>query len=79
LLHNVISHGIARLAEFLDDELTYVIAGRSEPSTSRPRRTGPHELRVLIRDKSGTTAFFCFSTQIKPGLNQFESGALGIR
>jgi hypothetical protein len=27
------------------------------------------ELRVLIRDASGTTAFFCFSPQIKPGLN----------
>jgi hypothetical protein len=26
-------------------------------------------LRVLIRDKFGTTAFLCFSTQIKPGLN----------
>jgi hypothetical protein len=29
------------------------------------------ELRVLIRDKSGTTAFFCFSTQIKR-LNQLR-------
>ena len=29
------------------------------------------ELRVLIRDKTGTTAFFCFSTQIK-GLNQLR-------
>jgi predicted dehydrogenase len=30
------------------------------------------ELRVLIRDASGTTAFFCFSTQMKPGLNQLR-------
>jgi predicted dehydrogenase len=30
------------------------------------------ELRVLIRDAAGTTAFFCFSTQIKPGLNQLR-------
>ena len=29
------------------------------------------ELRVLIRDKTGTTALFCFSTQIK-GLNQLR-------
>ena len=29
------------------------------------------ELRVLIRDKHGMTAFFCFSTQIK-GLNQLR-------
>jgi predicted dehydrogenase len=74
LLHNVISHGIARLAEFLDDELTYVIA-RADQSP-RLRALGGQEvldeLRVLIRDKSGTTAFFCFSTQIKPGLNQFR-------
>ncbi len=30
------------------------------------------ELRVLIRDKNGSTAFFCFSTQFKPGLNQLR-------
>ena len=30
------------------------------------------ELRVLIRDGAGTTAFFCFSTQLKPGVNRFE-------
>ena len=74
LLHNVISHGIARLAEFLDDELAYVIA-RADQSP-RLRALGGQEvldeLRVMIRDKSGTTAFFCFSTQIKPGLNQFR-------
>jgi len=29
------------------------------------------ELRVLIRDKNGTTAFFCFSTQTK-GVNQLR-------
>ena len=27
------------------------------------------ELRVFLRDENGTTAFFCFSTQIKPGQN----------
>src|SRR5262249_10453862 len=30
------------------------------------------ELRVLIRDRAGTTAFFCFSTQIKPGMNDLR-------
>ena len=29
------------------------------------------ELRVLIRDKAGTSAFYCFSTQIK-GLNELR-------
>jgi predicted dehydrogenase len=74
LLHNVVSHGIARLAEFLDDDLSYVIAQADQ--SPRLRALGGQEvldeLRVMIRDKSGTTVSFCFSTQIKPGLNQFR-------
>jgi predicted dehydrogenase len=74
LLHNLISHGIAKLAEFLEDDLTEVIA-RADQSP-RLRSLGGEEvldeLRVFIRDRSGTTAFFCFSTQIKPSLNQFR-------
>ena len=73
LLHNIISHGVARLAEFLSDELTEVIAIADQ--SPRLRSFGGNEvrdeLRVLIRDKSGMTAFFCFSTQIK-GLNQLR-------
>lgn len=74
LLHNIISHGIAKLAEFLDDEPVEVIAIADQ--SPRLRSFGGNEvqdeLRVLIRDKSGTTAFFCFSTQIKPALNQLR-------
>ncbi len=74
LLHNLISHGIAKLAEFLEDDLTEIIA-RADQSP-RLRSLGGEEvldeLRVFIRDRSGTTAFFCFSTQIKPSLNQFR-------
>ncbi len=73
LLHNIISHGVARLAEFLSDELTEVIAIADQ--SPRLRSFGGNEvrdeLRVLIRDKSGMTAFFCFSTQIR-GLNQLR-------
>jgi predicted dehydrogenase len=74
LFHNIVSHGIARLAEFLDDDLREVIASAHQ-SPKLARLGGGKvldELRVLIRDKRGTTAFFCFSTQIKPGLNQFR-------
>lgn len=74
LLHNIISHGIARLAEYLDDELTDVIA-RGHQSEKLRRLGGAEvldELRVLIRDRKGTTATFCFSTQMKPGLNQLR-------
>lgn len=74
LLHNIISHGIARLAEFLDDDLTEVIA--SAHQSAHLRNLGGQdvldELRVLVRDRNGTTALFCFSTQIKPGLNRFS-------
>jgi predicted dehydrogenase len=74
LLHNVISHGIARLAEFLDDEISDIVA-RAHQSPKLRMLHGEEvldELRVLIRDRSGTTAFFCFSTQIKPALSQFR-------
>jgi predicted dehydrogenase len=74
LLHNIISHGIARLAEFLDDEIVELVA--SAHQSTKLRSLGGQEvldeLRVLIRDRQGTTAIFCFSTQIKPGLNQFR-------
>jgi predicted dehydrogenase len=74
LLHNIISHGIARLAEFLDDDLTDIVARADQSPLLRSLGEEEilDELRVLIRDRSGTTAFFCFSTRIKPGLNQFR-------
>ena len=74
LLHNIISHGIARLAEFLDDEIVEVIASASQSAHLRALggQDVMDELRVMIRDQRGTTASFCFSTQIKPGLNQFR-------
>jgi hypothetical protein len=73
LLHNIISHGIAKLAEFLDDDLVEIVATAHQ--SERLKNLGApevlDELRVLFRDKSGTTAFFCFSTQVK-GLNELR-------
>jgi hypothetical protein len=73
LFHNIISHGIAKLTEFLDDELTEIVATASQSDQLRDLGTQEvlDELRVLIRDRYGITAFFCFSTQIK-GLNQLR-------
>src|SRR5262249_29670169 len=73
LFHNIISHGIAKLAEFLDDELTEILATahQSEQLRSLSAQEVMDELRVLMRDKEGTTAMFCFSTQVK-GLNQLR-------
>jgi predicted dehydrogenase len=73
LFQNIISHGIAKLTEFLDDELVEIVATahRSEQLRSLGAGDVLDELRVLIRDKSDTTAFFCFSTQVKR-LNQLH-------
>jgi predicted dehydrogenase len=74
LLHNLISHGLARFAEFLRDDLAEVVASAHQ-STQLAQLGGQEvldELRVLIRDCAGTTAFFSFSTQIKPALNHFR-------
>jgi hypothetical protein len=73
LLHNILSHGIAKLCEFLDDKVEVIAtAHQSEQLRSLGGEEILDELRVLLRDASGTTAFFCFSTQLKPGLNQLR-------
>jgi predicted dehydrogenase len=73
LFHNIISHGIAKLVEFLDDELAEIVATAHQ--SDQLRKLGAQdvldELRVLLRDKRDTTAFFSFSTQVK-GLNQLR-------
>jgi predicted dehydrogenase len=73
LFHNIISHGIAKLTEFLDDELTEIVATAHQSDQLRSLGVPDvlDELRVLIRGKNGTTACFCFSTQIR-GLNQLR-------
>lgn len=74
LLHNILSHPVAKLAEFLDDELAELVA--SAHQSPRLQSLGGQEvldeLRVLIRDRRGTTAYLCFSTQLRPGVNQLR-------
>lgn len=73
LLHNILSHGIAKLCEFLDDQVEVIASAHQ---SAQLRQLGGEEildeLRVLLRDASGTTAFFCFSTQLKPGRNHLR-------
>jgi len=74
LLHNIISHGIARIAEYLQTESPEVIAhGFTSPNL---RALGENdiidELRVIISENKSTTAFFTFSSQIRPSLHQFR-------
>lgn len=81
LFHNLISHGIAKLAPFLDDELKEIVATAVQSKQLRSLGADDvlDELRVLLRDMRGTSAYFCFSTQVK-GLNLLRvygpSGAL---
>lgn len=74
LFHNLISHGVARIAEFLGDEIVEIKASAHQSAALRHMggQEVLDELRVLVRDRTGTTASFCFSTQAKPGLNLFR-------
>jgi predicted dehydrogenase len=74
LLHNIISHGISKIAEFLTDDSPTVIAHGF--TSTLLRRIGEREiideLRVIIKDNDGATAYFTFSSQMKPTLHQFR-------
>src|SRR5207245_2636951 len=74
LLQNIISHGIARIAEFLTSESPHVMAyGFTSPFLrSTGERKIADELRVLICEEERTTAYFTFSTQMRPSLHQFR-------
>jgi predicted dehydrogenase len=74
LLQNVISHGIARIAEFLASDAPIVIAhGFVSPLLKGINETEiVDELRVIISEQERTTAYFTFSTQIKPSIHEFR-------
>ena len=74
LLHNIISHGIARIAEFLTTEVPQVIAhGFVSPQLKRMGESEIiDELRVIISEADTTTAYFTFSSQMRPSLHQFR-------
>lgn len=74
LLHNIISHGIARIAEHLETENPEVVARGFVSSSLRARGETQlvDELRVLILENQQTTAYFTFSSQMRPSLHQFR-------
>ena len=74
LLHNIISHGIGRIVEFLRSDTARVIAhGFASPIVKSINETSiVDELRVIIADTQDTTAYFTFSTQVSPRLQQFR-------
>ncbi len=74
LLHNIISHGIARIAEFLTSDSPQVVACgfTSAFLKSMGESDIVDELRVIISDEDRTTAYFTFSSQMRPSLHQFR-------
>ncbi|MGA9505943.1 MAG: hypothetical protein WBV31_15985, partial [Terriglobales bacterium] len=74
LLHNIISHGIARIAEFLSGADPQVIAhGFTSPFLkSLGENEIIDELRVIVCDEDSHTAYFTFSSQMRPSLHQFR-------
>jgi predicted dehydrogenase len=74
LLQNIISHGIAGIAEFLTDDNVRVIAhGFTSPLLKGiGEEEIVDELRVIISDSERTTAYFTFSSQMRPSLHEFR-------
>lgn len=74
LLQNIISHGVARIAEFLSDDSPAVIAHgfTSEFLQSKGETEIIDELRVIISAQNGTTAYFTVSSQMRPSLHMFR-------
>ena len=74
LLQNVISHGLARIAEFLTSDSPEVIAyGFVSPLL---KHINEHdvldELRVIICEDERTTAYFTFSSSMRPSIHQLR-------
>jgi predicted dehydrogenase len=74
LLHNIISHGIARIAEYLASDSPQVMAyGFVSPFLrSKGESDIIDELRVIISEGAGNTAYFTFSSQMRPSLHRFS-------
>jgi len=74
LLHNIISHGIARVAEFFTTETPTVIAhGFVSPLLRKMGETEIiDELRVILSEEERMTAYFTFSSQMRPAVHQFR-------
>jgi predicted dehydrogenase len=73
-LHDILSHGISRIVEFLKtDNPTVIASGFVSPILKSIKENDIiDELRVIIYDNNNTTAYFTFSSQITPPIKQFR-------
>jgi len=74
MLHNIISHGVSKVAEFLKGPSPKVLAyGYTSDLLKKIGETEiVDELRAIIYDAYSTTAYFTFSTQIGPPVHQLR-------
>jgi predicted dehydrogenase len=74
LLQNIISHGISKIAEFITSDSPAVIAhGFTSPVLKSINENDIiDEVRVIISDHNNTTAYFTFSSQMRPVLHQLR-------
>lgn len=74
LLQNLISHGVAKLAEFLVGECPAVsaVCFSSPYLVRRGQSDLVDEVRAIIRDDAGTTAFLLFTTQFGAGSQELR-------
>ena len=74
LPQNLISHGVAKLAEFLEGEAPELLSMSFSSPYLLERGHGDivDEIRALMRDERGTTAFFLFTTQFVGGANELR-------
>jgi predicted dehydrogenase len=73
LLQNTISHGLCKIAEFMTEDNLRITARGFTSSTlkSLGEKSIIDELRVIIQGET-TTAYFTFSSQMKPSLHQLR-------
>ena len=74
LLQNLISHGIAKIAEFLvgDSPAITALTFTSPFLAQRGLTDIVDEVRAMMRDEAGTTAFFLFTTQFGAASNELR-------
>jgi predicted dehydrogenase len=73
-LHDIISHGISRIAEFIKSDTPKVLAYGYVGALLKSLKEDDiiDELRVIIIDDDARSAYFTFSSQMGPPIKQFR-------
>jgi predicted dehydrogenase len=74
LLHNLLSHGVSKIAEFLDGDSPDLLSiSFSSPYLVQHNLTDiVDEVRAVLQDDRGTTGFFLFTTQFGAASNELR-------